>query len=1188
MTIPIEQAEGEAQSDQYNASVEDAYANTQSKVVAQNREEVSQSVRARDRVELVDEAPFSDEELSKAMKVGIQFIDPFRDLAQSMANLSIDVAETGANLVLPEEKEIDLQPVKAKIQLPDAPPPEGALETTAAITGEIASFAAPFAGWLKAVKAIGLTGRVAAYSATAATTFTRYDEHERNLADFLKNVPELGPALSFLQKDEDDGPLEARAKNAAADVLGGAVGDVIFKSVKYLRSVRKAAKKTKVIKKDLRVAGKSQEALNTKVKKVDESVKKTKKNLDKLSKEQADTLKTPPTTRVPLVEQAEQAAKAKVDPKSFDSETIRNQFNKLEQLKDESIDSLSEQAKQYAALAEAGDAVAVDEFFDVAFKQYADNVNVVKNHQSEVGRVLGNLGHSEATQLDKKVQKLLGQADTMSKETLLKKIKNLKGEEIVKATKGTKKPSKLVKALQTVRDRADGLSKEELIEELAGLRQIKALKPKVFKDGLADIFKQVDTADKAKILQKVDFLLNNPDLSKSQKEIALAHLSEFSNATGIAKVDDYLNSIHIQSTLSGYQTIAANTAQGPVGLAFTSFERFVSGGVGSARKLFAKNADMDDFDQVFAEESWIRLGAMANTIGDGFKLMANSFKATSDDVFSKRVSKTFGTVKKEFKKSRVDLKTKFDDSRDHVSRWLPVDLSQKVSAESFNLDSPDLPLGRFLNFAGKTLEGMNQFSPGNILQGVDDVTKTLSYRGDMYASAYRQAKKKGLKGVARQDFIDTFLHDPEKLGAHMKHVNNSLQQDAVRRANEMTLTEDLGPIAQKMHDAVRATGFGKYIFRFVRTTNNSMKQFMLRTPAALTPKFKLPGTDIVMNQAFWDDIAAGGSRADMAIGRVASGTALLTLGFYLAEQKIVKGDISFYNRAKREEALNVNVKPRSLEIHGKQYDISRFDPVSSLFLYPAYVAEIVDDFGDELTPDEDKDLGDVVALTGLAASKLFLTKSFTQQPVQLIEAITAKDEKRIQGFMGQFAAGFVPNWYRDAVANEIDPLMREADGIMGRVVNKLGYGTIPKFTIFGETILKDKGREYTKDPGYLELFRVGAAISKPSRRIRGVLLEPKEYEIFMDLVASTGVKDRIASEIEKDYYQQMEPATQRDWLKKIYSDSVSAVRNQVLGDPMFTNLHERIMARQLHDARANKQTTFSRKLFESRITTGGQ
>lgn len=109
-------------------------------------------------------------------------------------------------------------------------------ETGDTITQEILQFALPFAGYMKAFKALGAGNLMAGVGAEAATMGINFDPHFERFVNIARELGVEGPVIEYLADTEGSDGLN-RAKNIvdsliATGALGGAVvGGKVFKEI---------------------------------------------------------------------------------------------------------------------------------------------------------------------------------------------------------------------------------------------------------------------------------------------------------------------------------------------------------------------------------------------------------------------------------------------------------------------------------------------------------------------------------------------------------------------------------------------------------------------------------------------------------------------------------------------------------------------------------------------------------------------------------------------------------------------------------------------------------------------------------------------------------------------------------------------------------------------------------------------
>ncbi len=157
--------------------------------------------------------------------------------------------------------------------------------------------------------------------------------------------------------------------------------------------------------------------------------------------------------------------------------------------------------------------------------------------------------------------------------------------------------------------------------------------------------------------------------------------------------------------------------------------------------------------------------------------------------------------------------------------------------------------------------------PGDMLRGMDNFFKTILTKADYYAMALRTGMERGLQGGALADYVARRVNLPTQ--AMIEHAKDF--------ALSGTFQNDLGVIGSRMQKLAQS-GPLVYLFPFMKTPMNLVKYAWNRTP----------GLQLI-SRSLYEDILAGGSRADMAIGRLTLSNLTGMFFFGLAQQGLITG-----------------------------------------------------------------------------------------------------------------------------------------------------------------------------------------------------------------------------------------------------------------------------------------------------------
>lgn len=171
----------------------------------------------------------------------------------------------------------------------------------------------------------------------------------------------------------------------------------------------------------------------------------------------------------------------------------------------------------------------------------------------------------------------------------------------------------------------------------------------------------------------------------------------------------------------------------------------------------------------------------------------------------------------------------------------------KVFGQTFKKMTPE-QIGRLDYQPGAIPGALGRLirTPTTLVAGTDNLFKTLSTRGSYYAQAIREGQQAGLDGAALGRFIERRITIPTK----------AMQAEASEFALTNTFQNELGGLAKSLKGILQY-GPGVLYFPFMKSPINLVKYGWDR----------LPGFQLLSTQLY-KDIAAGGVKADEAIGRL--------------------------------------------------------------------------------------------------------------------------------------------------------------------------------------------------------------------------------------------------------------------------------------------------------------------------------
>lgn len=377
--------------------------------------------------------------------------------------------------------------------------------------------------------------------------------------------------------------------------------------------------------------------------------------------------------------------------------------------------------------------------------------------------------------------------------------------------------------------------------------------------------------------------------------------------------------------------------------------------------------------------------------------------------------------------------------------------------------------------------------PTNMSRAGDQLLKVINYQGTINQLAYRHVMGElGLVGDEARDALTKILADPPKW----------LKDKAGAQAIESTFNEKLqGEVAPAVAKLVNGMRFGpvplgRIMFAtFVRTPINLFRWTVHNTPAAfMSPKIRA-------------EIAAGGAQRDMALGRIALGTAFMgNMAAYVAEGKISGAGPKDYKLRQQMKAAT-GWQPYSIQYApGKWISYNRFATIGSLIGIAADSVELLS--GVYTKQSDTVDLDGVPIEESVATSVVVpfanavLSKVYMQQLSAFMDALS--DPNRYgESYFNRLASSFVPAAV-GAVERTVDPEIRRARNWLDSVAQK-----IPGLSESVSIRLDAFGREQKDTNGVYNIFlparlseAKGTPIDKELGRMQEVVGMPKPVLSF--------------------------------------------------------------------------------------------
>jgi len=313
------------------------------------------------------------------------------------------------------------------------------------------------------------------------------------------------------------------------------------------------------------------------------------------------------------------------------------------------------------------------------------------------------------------------------------------------------------------------------------------------------------TSSSVKVAQIKDFLENVPggtaeDLSKAILSMdSLAGVNVFVKQAQKATTVDMVLEAWINGLLSGPQTHAVNTLSNSLVAVWQIPERVLASVISKTLKD----------NSIGSYEALSQAFGLVQGAKEGIKLFGKSLW---------KIAKLQG-VESADPLGKIEARKYNAISAQNIQQ-LPV--INKIAPNA--LDEGGVA-ARFADYLGEAIR-----TPGKLLVAEDDFFKSVGYRMELNARAYRRATlEEGLKGKAASVRMNEIINNPQELAP-------DLHLAAVDASRYQTFTKPLGEGGKAVQTFLNNHPMGRVIIPFVRTPTNILKFTGERTPLAFISK----------------------------------------------------------------------------------------------------------------------------------------------------------------------------------------------------------------------------------------------------------------------------------------------------------------------------------------------------------------
>ena len=402
-----------------------------------------------------------------------------------------------------------------------------------------------------------------------------------------------------------------------------------------------------------------------------------------------------------------------------------------------------------------------------------------------------------------------------------------------------------------------------------------------------------------------------------------------------------------------------------------------------------------------------------------------------------------------------------------------------------------IPLTGEIEVGGKQLR-----IPGRALLAGDEFFKAIGYSQKIHELAIRDGIQKGKRGLELLKHVRKIKRD----------VPEEMHNQARRSARVQTFTEPLGRAGQAAMNLRERVGMpGWIVAPFMRTPVNIFKFSMKRTPLPLLfPKGEV-----------WEQIRAGGAERDIALGRIAFGSGLMTLVVSYATAGLITG-AGPDDPGEKAILRSKGWQPYSFKVGDEYYSYFYYEPLGSLIGIAADFAEIRAKYPEIAREQEWDRLAAMIvgSMTNNLTNKTYMRG--LSSAIRAVDDPGRSGERWIRGLSGTLIPTGIAG-----TARRGDPLLRDARSILDNFKSRipgLRETLPPRLDPFGREI-RNQGalgpdiasRIYRStersDKVVDEMLRLKVTPGRPRRVMGGVKLGPEQYVEFVQLWRQSAKKE---------------------------------------------------------------------------------
>ena len=592
--------------------------------------------------------------------------------------------------------------------------------------------------------------------------------------------------------------------------------------------------------------------------------------------------------------------------------------------------------------------------------------------------------------------------------------------------------------------------------------------------------------------------------------------------------DDSVYNWYINSMLYSWKTFAKNMVSNTLAVTLLPTERLLTGMIGSATRL-----DTGPFRLAWHEtRAW--LNGMSGGTNDMWRLIRRE-NIVDGAGETRRITATDMGYPEYLTKNAHEIAQTFRN-----------DLGPELERAGW--------FGKAVHFIGHNWLIQR---PGRALYSTDKFFKMALYRADVarIAATKTVTNRTPLLGKASQ----LYRHN-------IDNVDAQVMAEAADTAMYGTFSKPFQGRLRGLAQMANAPVV-KYFTPFIRTNVNLLGFGLERTPMAVAT----PG--------FWRSMKQGGAQAQLAMAKVATGTAIGFTALNMFDSK----DLTGYNaapgspewRARKE----MGIPDTSFRVLGAWVDYSNMEPIRAI-LAPVDIYKRMLDYADPQDVEVMKDLQDYassyLATYGLMAGGEGFISGFaslvglsdTIRRLNIADEETREDvlDRKLARGAGEFTSRMVPNILKD-IAQYMDPRATITGDVtaLGEMASKI-MAKIPGLSehlpgyknFWGDEIVLPRGVSGLLDFNYLydpsnkysrynaEMLRVGVNFKHFSRKAMSIRVTAAEYSAMQSYFGQI-VSKSIPAMMKSPMWKRMPDALKKTEIEFVINKAKYISRRMMAG-----------------------------------------